>query len=136
MTSNAVAARARVDELAAQQAQLMGRAAETAARCDDLCAQGDALVKGIAAATDRKHQVTVLPHGNCRWVSYVLGPRGAGQGSRPSCQCASDNKLGCRYKGQCKRMQSRRHTVRAFVCFMLHENQCSLAESLLSRHLC
>ncbi|CAL8468836.1 g8377 [Coccomyxa elongata] len=60
VTSNAVAARARVDELAAQQAQLEGRAAETAARCDELCAQGDALGKGIAAATDRKHQALIL----------------------------------------------------------------------------
>ncbi len=73
VASNAVAARAKVDELAAQHAQLEGRAAETAARCDELCVQGDALGKDIAAATDLKHQVTALPRALLDGL-YVLRP--------------------------------------------------------------
>ena len=73
VASNAGVARAKVDELAAQHAQLEGRAAETAARCDELCVQGDALGKDIAAATDKKHQVTALPRALLDGL-YVLRP--------------------------------------------------------------
>lgn len=79
--SNAAAARAKVDDLAAQHAQLEGRATETAARCDELCTQGDALGKGIAAATDKKHQVIVLPEMDNIGGHLCSQTGGAGPGS-------------------------------------------------------